>query len=98
MKKIKPHGQFDVSSPDEVAECMAGVGYDSPLYRRLWELVELVPNDTSEVPDNFGCRCLALVWSKLTRDQQIELNRLATAADAVEEAEMARIRAERAGR
>jgi hypothetical protein len=35
----RPHSLFSVWSPDEVAECLVGIG--DPLYRKLWN--ELVP-------------------------------------------------------
>jgi hypothetical protein len=69
---------FDVWSPDEVAECLGGVGHD--LYRRLWELVELVPPN-GETPDTCFERALSKVWDKLDAYEQAELNRLAEAQE-----------------
>lgn len=65
---------FCVWSPDEVAECLDGVNGD--LYRRLWELVELVPPN-GETPDTRFDRALSKVWDKLDAYEQAELNRLA---------------------
>jgi hypothetical protein len=83
---IKPHTLFEVWSPDEVAECLGGTGVGD-LYNKLWSLLPLLPEDTSEVPDNFESRSLAKVWSHLTEAEQTELNRLAVLNDE----EMARL-------
>ena len=72
---MKPHNLFTVWSPESVAECLEGVSPE--LYRRLWQLAEELPADTSEVPDNFEVRCLAKVWDKLTPEEQSKLNELA---------------------
>lgn len=78
-KKIEPHLQFTVWSPDEVAECLEGVGVGE-LYRTLWSLVDKVP-DLGETPDTRFGRALAKVWRELTTDDQQKLNELAEAHD-----------------
>ncbi len=74
----KPHNLFDVWSADEVAECWAGIG-NTDLYCKLWN--EIVPEyanlPRSEVPDDFGRRCLAKWWHKFTEAEQIVLNNAA---------------------
>lgn len=76
MTAIVPNSLFRVWSPDEVAECLDGV--PQALYSRLWEFVaEYEDQPRSEVPDDFGRRCLARFWGKLTVDEQTQLNTLA---------------------
>lgn len=73
---IEPNSLFHVWSPDEVAECLNGVGSD--LYAALWQMVRHYDGSAqSEVPDDFGDRCLANWWDELTPDQQQLLNELA---------------------
>ena len=72
---LKPHRLFDVWTPDEVAECLDGVTPD--IYRKLWALMDGVPKDASEVPDNFSATCLARQWGRLSAEDQKVLNRLA---------------------
>ena len=71
--RIKPHALFEVWSPDEVAECLDGIG---DLYSKIWN--EIVPlydgKSRSEVPDDFGSRCLKKYWSKFTDDEKLQLN------------------------
>lgn len=78
---IKPNSLFEVWSPDEVAEALDGVSKETSA--RLWN--DFVPlysgQPRSEVPDDFGRRCLAKWWDKLTEAEQLELN---TAAEAQE--------------
>jgi acyl carrier protein phosphodiesterase len=74
---VVPHALFNVWSPDEVAECVEGVPPE--LSRKLWELVPVSDKARSEVPDDFSDFCLARTWSKLTPDEQTQLNALADA-------------------
>lgn len=77
---VTPEGLFKVWSPDEVAECLDGVGDD--LYRALWALVPLYQDEPrSEVPDDFARRALARFWDHLDRDTHLRLNELAVAHD-----------------
>lgn len=76
---MTPNSLFTVWSPDEVAECLPGVGVEG-LYARLWELVELVPG-RGETPDTCFERALSKVWKRLSHDDQFELNRLAAEYD-----------------
>ncbi len=67
------HSLFDVWSPDEAAECLPGLS-DSTC-SALWDLVaEYDDRPRSEVPDDFGSRCLSLWWDRLTEAQQEEVN------------------------
>lgn len=79
--KIKPHGLFQVWSPDEVAECLV---VSPELYAKIWN--ELVPIydkwPRSEVPDDFSKRCLAKWWYKFTPEEQAALNKAAEKEDA----------------
>lgn len=77
--QVIPHSLFDVWSPDEVGECLEGLPRE--LSNRLWnDFVPLYENDPrSEVPDDFGRRCLSKWWDKLTLDEQITLNKCAAA-------------------
>lgn len=79
MAKIRPHGLFDVWSPDTVAECLDGIGDD--IYRFLWN--DLVPlydgKKRSEWNDDFSRRCLAKYWSKVPEEFKTRLNDAATA-------------------
>jgi len=71
---IEPNPLFLVWSPDEVAECLEGVGIGE-IYGQLWELVaEYDGLPRSEVPDDFEDRCLAKFWNKLPETTQIFLN------------------------
>ena len=73
MPKIKPHGLFQVWSPDQVAECL---GVPGEIYAKIWR--ELVPIydkwPRSEVPDDFSRCCLAKWWYKFTPEEQEALN------------------------
>lgn len=81
----KPHARFRFDTPDEVAECMQGVSPE--LSSRLWSLMADLPRPTYHVEDSSpgdaldSDRGLASCWSKLTRDEQVELNRLAAAEE-----------------
>lgn len=81
-----PHDLFTVWSPDAVAECMDGVSDD--LYRRLWALTADVPSLTEfdETPDCQFKRALSVVWHLLTPAEQVQLNTLAAAHLANEDA------------
>ena len=69
-----PHHLFHVWSPDEVAECLEGVGI-GPIYNQLWDLVaEYDKKPRSEVNDDFDDRCLAKFWDKLPEETQNHLN------------------------
>jgi len=76
--RIKPHSLFSVWSPDEVAECLNGIG-NSPLYSKIWN--EIVPlykgKPRSDVPDDFDRRCLKKYWSKFTNEEKLRLNECA---------------------
>jgi len=78
---IECHGLFEVWSPDEVAECLEGIPAD--LYKKLWSIVsEYDSLPRSEVPDDFGSRCLAKWWGKFTAEEQTNLNAAACAEEA----------------
>lgn len=76
-----PNDLFDVWSPDQVAECLDGV--PTELYSKIWN--EIVPlydgQERSEVPDDFGKRCLKNYWDKFTEEEQNQLNAAAEAHD-----------------
>lgn len=75
---IKPNSLFLVWSPDEVAECLEGILPQEGLYQALWALTKEYENEPrSEVPDDFGDRCLAKYWDKLSQAYQVVLNDLA---------------------
>jgi len=71
---IKPHGLFQTWSPDEVSECMDGVGRH--LSNRLWILADCLP-PAGETPDTRFRRGLAKVWHMLDEEDQDDLNRIA---------------------
>lgn len=74
---IKPHGLFDVWSPDQVAECLEGV--DDDLYHALWDMVrhyDKLPR--SECNDDFAERAVKNFWGELSEEHQLKLNELAT--------------------
>lgn len=76
-----PHALFSVWSPDEVAECLEGVPPD--VGRRLWGLARhYAGRPRSEVPDDFGERCLSLWWGELPEGDRALLNSLAERQDA----------------
>lgn len=75
---MEAHGLFEVWSPDEAAECLSGIS-DST-YSHLWEFVaEYDDVPRSEVPDDFGDRCLSRFWDRLSEEEQKELNAAAEA-------------------
>lgn len=75
---IKPHYLFGVWSPDEAAECLEGVSKVEGLYEALWGLVHHYDKKPrSEVPDDFGDRCLDNWWKELSVEHQLALNVLA---------------------
>lgn len=73
--RIKPHALFEVWSPDEVAECLDGIGNTS-IYSKIWN--EIVPlydgKPRSEVNDDFDRRCLKKYWNKFTDEEKLLLN------------------------
>lgn len=78
---MKPHSLFSVWSPDEVAECLEGIG-NSPVYARLWELVRHYSGKPrSEVPDDFDDRALKNWWHELSLEDQQFLNKKAEEQD-----------------
>jgi len=81
---MKPHPLFQVWTPDEVAECLEGVG-NSPLYSKLWSLVRLYEKRAEglefECPPDPGFNCLADFWRHLTIAEKDQLNMLAEQQD-----------------
>jgi hypothetical protein len=80
--RIKPHSLFNVWSPDEAAECLPGIG-NTDLYTKIWR--DIVPlydgQPRSEVPDDFGNRCLKKYWNKFTDEEKVRLNEAAEAQE-----------------
>jgi hypothetical protein len=81
MSKIKPDLLFEIWTPDEVAECLAGVT-DAGLYEKLWTLVEDYPDQRSpeemEYPDAKMSNNLAQFWNRFSSEEQAKLNQLAS--------------------
>jgi len=77
---VKPHPLFDIWTPDEVAECLSGIG-NTPLYSRLWDFVKDYKKRASglefECPPDPGFNCLAGFWKRLEPKDQAILNILA---------------------
>ena len=98
--RVEPHPLFRCWRADEVAECIAGVTPE--LYRKLWDnIIESKPTpglDYREIPDDFGDTNLSKRWSKFTREEQLELNRLATAHEEEERASLERYKAAKGSR
>lgn len=85
-KRVRPHMLFKIWKPDEVAECLNGVG-NTDLYAKLWTFVndyKGLPPEQAEEPTP-GVDCLADFWSRLDYDEKVKLNELAKRHD--EEAE-----------
>jgi len=74
---MKPHGLFEVWTPDTVAECLNGVKDD--LYSALWALVPYYTkrDPEAECPPDPDFNALALFWDKLSPEHQAILNELA---------------------
>lgn len=82
-RMIKPHSSYRYMRADEVAECWP---CSKELYIALWNKVvphqKEIPNLEDTGPaDHIGFENLAAHWSKLTQEEQAELNKLAKAQD-----------------
>jgi len=80
---VAPHGLFKMWTPDEVAECLDGVG-NTELYGKLWSFVndypcKLKPAEMEEPCP--GTNNLAIFWDRLTEAEQDRLNKLAELGD-----------------
>jgi len=75
---MKPATLFTVWTPDEVAECLEGVG-NTALYTKLWSFVpdyKKRPAD-AECPPDPGTNALSDFWRRLSPTEQALLNILA---------------------
>jgi len=81
-KQVKPHALFQVWSPDEVAECLEGIG-NTGIYEKIWNKIVPIYDKwpKSEVPDDFSRRCLAKWWDLFTYEERIKLNAAAALHD-----------------
>ena len=77
---MKPHTLFQIMRPDEVAECLDGVG-NTPLYAKLWSFVPDYKKRDKELelecPPDPDFNCLAGFWRRLEPKDQAILNILA---------------------
>ena len=75
---MKAHYLFETMRPDEAAECLEGV--TTPIYRKLWTFVKDYRSAVHGSPEEpcHGVDALSDFWHKLTEDEQIWLNDLAT--------------------
>ena len=81
---VKPHNAFRWVRADEVAECW---NVEDDIYEALWHRVvphqKEIPNIEDSGPaDHVGFECLAKHWLRLSEDQQIRLNEVATKREA----------------
>lgn len=77
---MKPATLFTVWTPDEVAECLEGVG-NTALYTKLWSFVPDYKKFDNEGPPDPGTNALSDFWRRLTPTEQALLNILAERQD-----------------
>lgn len=78
-----PHGAFNYTRPDEVAECWDGVFAAGNLYETLWACVThfTAPSPEESEEPCIGTDCVADFWDMFTPEQQETLNQLAADRD-----------------